>query len=79
MDREGKQKKEKRKKGGGRKPEPTSTIRKERLELFMKREGLNQTTLSKKTGLTQQSISTMLDTAKISDYRIYVIINAFPK
>jgi transcriptional regulator with XRE-family HTH domain len=66
------------KKKKGRKSIESSSIRYERVKTFMEREGLTQNAFAEKVGLSQQRVSNILKTKKISDYTIHLILEAFP-
>ena len=63
----------------GKKAEPPSELRTERLNQFMEWENLTQTALAKRIGTQQQNISRDKKLNKISEKRIDLIIEEFPE
>lgn len=62
----------------GRKTEPASDLRAERIRKLMEWEKLSQEKLGAKLGMAQQNISRILKSKKISENTISLIIEAFP-
>lgn len=62
----------------GRRPEPARPERVERLYMLMNREGLSITKFAKKIGTSQQHMSEVLISKKISDYYVDKVRKVFP-
>ena len=67
------------KKKSGRAAVPVSSLRAERITELMQREGLNQNTLAEALNKSQQNISRILTSKKVSEQTVRDIVDRFPE